>query len=275
MGARRPWLILSLMIAAACASPAAASERKVALPGGRIIALDCRGRGTFTVLLEPGDGGRRSHMIALVAALSPHYRVCSYDRRNVGGSSAAPVPRKAADLAADAADALAAAGERGPLLLFGSSMGGLLVRAYAARYPVAGFVTGNQPGTAREWMRFAGPAMTPAQRAADAAWLTGDNQEQIDVVDVSRTIERAPAPAIPRIVMISTERYQCPRAGICGALYRAFVAGSTAAARAGRGGHLRIIDGDHDLYTTHLAQVVAAIDAVAAAAAALPSHTRR
>lgn len=238
-------------------------DRTVALSGGRRIALHCEGRGKFTVLLETGDGGRRAHMSDLFAALSTRYRVCDYDRRNVGRSSSAPVPRKAADLTADAFDALAAAHIHGPYILFGTSMGGLLVRSYATSHMIAGFVTSNQPGTAREWRNAAYRLMSPAQRAADAGWLAGNNNEQIDANDVSRTVDRAKPPLVPHVILISTERFQCKTAGLCGDLYRAFVAISRQAARSGSNGSFRILDGDHDLYVTNLADVVAAIDEVA------------
>ncbi|MFV3561724.1 hypothetical protein ACNJFJ_21485, partial [Mycobacterium tuberculosis] len=74
-------------------------------------------------------------------------------------------------LMSDAFDALAAAGENGPFIGFGTSMGGLLVRSYAASGRLKGFVTSNQPGTAREWRRFAYPVMTQTERAHDAAWM--------------------------------------------------------------------------------------------------------
>lgn len=244
-----------------------AIDQVVGLRDGRQIALHCAGTGHFVVLLEPGDGGRRAHMAKLFAALSKRYRVCDYDRRNVGHSSAAPLPRKAHDLAADPFDALAAVGIRDPVILFGTSMGGLLVRSYAATHAVAGFVTSNQPGTSCEWGQQAFAVMTPAQRAEDAAWMAGENNEHIDVNDVSRTIEAAPAPAIPHIIMISTERFQCPAAGTCGPTYLAFVAASQAAA-AGSAGSMRIVDGDHDLYVTDLPQVLKAIDDVVASASA-------
>lgn len=249
-------------------APANVADRAVKLSGGRIIALRCAGRGKFTVLLEPGDGGRRTHMAALFAALSGRYRVCAYDRRNVGGSSAAPLPRKAVDLTADAFDALAAGNEHGPYILFGTSMGGLLVRSYAASHEVAGFVTSNQPGTSREWSRFAYPLMSLSQRVADAAWMAGDNNERIDARDLSRVIDTAEPPSIPHVIMISTERFQCRTAEICGRIYKAFVAASEAAAQAGKKGRLRVLDGDHDLYVTNLRDVVAAIDDVASAAQA-------
>jgi pimeloyl-ACP methyl ester carboxylesterase len=241
-------------------------DRVVELPNGHRIAFHCAGQGKFTVVLETGDGGHRAHMAKLFAALSKHYRVCDYDRRNIGQSSSAPVPRKAAELAADPFDALAAVGITGPRILFGTSMGGLLVRSYAAIYGVAGFVTSNQPGTAGEWTKRAHPFMSPTERAADLAWMAGDNNEHIDTNDVSRVIQMAAAPTVPRIIMISTERFQCPAAGTCGPTYRAFVAASKQAARTGSNGKFRVIDGNHDLYVTHLDAVLAAIDEVAATA---------
>lgn len=268
------WRLLVLALLAAGPAhgdwftPSNARDRLITLAGERTIALRCAGHGQFTVLLEPGDGGRRTHMAALFAALSSRYRVCAYDRRNVGGSSVAPLPRKSADLMADAFDALSAAGERGPYILFGTSMGGLLVRSYAASTEVAGFVTSNQPGTAREWTRFAYPVMSPSQRAADAAWMAGDNNERIDATDLSRVVDTAAPPRVPYVVMISTERFQCRTAEICGPVYDAFVAASRAAAKAGKQGRLRVLDGDHDLYVTHLKDVVAAIDEVASASLA-------
>lgn len=224
--------------------------------------MSCAGHGRFTVLLEPGDGGRRTHMASLFRALARRYRVCAYDRRNIGDSSSAPIPRRAADLISDPFDALAAAGEKGPFILFGTSMGGLLVRGYAAAHPVAGFVTSNQPGTKREWMRLAYPIMSQAERAADAGWMAGENNEHIDAIDLSRVIDSAP-PAVPHVILISTERFQCSAAQICGRVYDAFVAASRSAASAGSRGRLRVIDGDHDLYVTHQSEVVAAIDWIA------------
>lgn len=258
----------SSLVANAAYAKAAVREfdKVIALDRDRRIALHCRGGGTFTVLLETGDGGRRAHMALLFDALSKRYRVCDYDRRNGGKSSAAPTPRKADDLSSDAFDALAASGEHGPYLLFGTSMGGLLARSYAATRPIMGFVTSNQPGTTREWALRAHPVMSPSERNADDAWAAGDNDEHIDVRDVSRTIDAAPPPMVPYVIMISTEQFQCPATGVCGQLYQAFVGGSQQAASAGPRGRFQLLDGNHDLYVTNLDQVIRAIDAVAAAA---------
>ena len=204
-------------------------------------------------------------MTRLFTELSKRYRVCDYDRRNVGGSPSAPVPRRAADLTADAFDALVAAHVDGPYIRFGISMGGLLVRSFVTSHKIAGFVSGNRPGTAREWSNAAYRVMTPAQRAADVSWLAGDNNEQINANEMSRTIDDAEPPSVPHVIMISTERFRCETAESCGDLYRAFLAMSRQVAKSGSNGSLRILDGDHNLYVTNRTEVVAAIDDVASA----------
>jgi pimeloyl-ACP methyl ester carboxylesterase len=274
MRLRRLALALCCFLAAPPAAYSAARADNIAqdfdgvvtLSGDRRIALHCRGHGRFTVLLETGDGGHRRHMAGLAATLSRHYRVCDYDRRGVGQSSSAPIPRKAADLVADAFGALQAAGEHGPYILFGTSVGGLIVRSFAATHGVAGFVTSNQPCTTREWTTAAYPVMSPSEQAADSAWMAGDNNEHIDTNDLSRAIDAAPPPSVPHIIMVSTERFQCPAAGTCGPTYRAFVTASRTAAASGSKGLFRLIDGNHDLYVTHPGAVIKAIDEVARAA---------
>ena len=251
---------------------ASAFAGPVNLPRGRIIYLQCSGNGRFTVLLEPGDGGHRQQMAKLFDQLSSRYRVCAYDRRNMGLSSKAPVPRKAADLSADLFDALKVKGETGPFVLFGSSIGGLLVRLHAATHTVAGFVTSNQVGTAGEWQAATFHHMSTKERGRDRAWSAGANNEHIDVNDVSRVIQRAGVSTVPYIIMISTERLQCPATDVCGPLYRGFVQMSERTARSGRRGSLRLFDGAHDLYLTHMPDVLSAIDDVAKLAS---SHAAR
>lgn len=244
------------------ASAASAFAGPVRLSRGRTIYLQCSGSGRFTVVLEPGDGGHRQHMAKLFDQLSSRYRVCAYDRRNMGLSSKAPLPRKAADLSADLYDSLEARGEKGPFVLFGSSIGGLLVRLHAATHTVAGFVTSNQVGTTAEWRAATYRLMSTKERRRDREWQAGANNEHIDVNDVSRVIQRAGPLAVPYVIMISTERLQCPATETCGPIYRGYVRMSERTAHSGRRGSLLLFDGAHDLYLTHLPEVLAAIDEV-------------
>jgi pimeloyl-ACP methyl ester carboxylesterase len=84
--------------------------------------LVCEGSGAPTVMFES-------------------YRACSYDRAGLGFSD----PRQDRSVAAlndDLHELLEHAGERPPYILVGHSVGGVLVRRYAARFPehVAGMV---------------------------------------------------------------------------------------------------------------------------------------
>ncbi len=130
---------------------------------GRRIGLTCVGSGSPTVILigglrAPGD----IVWPETVDALSPLTRVCVFDRAGLGASDPQPrSPQTAADVVADLHTALQAAGEAGPYVPVGFSLGGLFARLYASTYPeaVAGLVLveGQPPGiNARD---FAGPVV--------------------------------------------------------------------------------------------------------------------
>lgn len=59
----------------------------------------------------------------------------AYDRAGLGLSDPGPPPRNGPALAYDLERLLAAAGEPGPYILVGHSMGGLMVRIFACRHP--------------------------------------------------------------------------------------------------------------------------------------------
>jgi pimeloyl-ACP methyl ester carboxylesterase len=109
---------------------------------GHRMYIDCLGRGSPTVLLESGLGGPTVLWGQVQPALGQSIRVCSYDRDGLGWSEESNQPRTAARFASDLHAALHAAGEDGPYLMVGHSIGGMLVLNYAAAYPgeVAGVV---------------------------------------------------------------------------------------------------------------------------------------
>ena len=67
--------------------------------------------------------------------IAPFSKVCIYDRAGLGWSDPAPGARTQQDMVEDLHRLIAAKGLEGPLVLVGHSMGGLLVRLYAKRYP--------------------------------------------------------------------------------------------------------------------------------------------
>jgi pimeloyl-ACP methyl ester carboxylesterase len=101
--------------------------------GGRSLYLDCRGAGTPTVVFESGMGDGAGAWTAVHDAVATTSRACVYDRAGRGTSDS----RGNHTLAAAASDLrmlLAAAGETGPFVLVGHSLGGDHVRVFADRY---------------------------------------------------------------------------------------------------------------------------------------------
>lgn len=103
--------------------------------------IDCRGSGSPTVILESGLGTGAAGWGLVPERVGAETRVCSWDRPGIGNS--APMGRHTAlDLAAHLRATLAAAGESGPFLVVGHSLGGVYARVFASAYPdeIAGVV---------------------------------------------------------------------------------------------------------------------------------------
>lgn len=102
---------------------------------GTRLYLDCRGAGAPTIVLEAGATGFADTWSWVQADLARDHRVCAYDRAGMGRST--PDTRRFDPIeSVDRLDALlAAAGERGPFLVTGHSLGGALALMYAARHP--------------------------------------------------------------------------------------------------------------------------------------------
>jgi pimeloyl-ACP methyl ester carboxylesterase len=125
----------------------------VDIGGGRQMYLICRGEGSPTVILESGAGNDAdiwdtvglapdSAQTAVLPGVARFTRVCAYDRPGTlldadrrGRSDPAPQPRTAADAVDDLHSLLSAAGVSGPYVLVGHSLGGIIIRLYAATYP--------------------------------------------------------------------------------------------------------------------------------------------
>ena len=103
--------------------------------GGRSIHLSCGGSGGPTYVLEAGAVGVSDLWQWVRAGLQEYARVCAYDRAGIGASDPSPDGFVPAAVRRDLKAALDAAGERGPFVLVGHSLGGIFVRAYAAAYP--------------------------------------------------------------------------------------------------------------------------------------------
>ena len=115
--------------------------------GEHKLYLKCTGKGSPTVVylhsavLQAGDPGHeRAGRVPSI--LDDRYRVCVYDRANVGRSDEVPGRLTGEDGVRDLHALLRSAGVEGPYVLLGPTIGGAIADLYAARYPreVAGMV---------------------------------------------------------------------------------------------------------------------------------------
>lgn len=145
---------VSALVMAACAAPSATSwpatptvdaapvdSAPAIVPngpvdvGGRRLMFHCAGQGSPTVILEAGSGSTSESWAKVQFGGDRSYRVCSYDRANLGDSDEAPKPRTYLDMANDLHALLVNAQIGGPYILVGHSGGGSLVRVFRDQYP--------------------------------------------------------------------------------------------------------------------------------------------
>jgi pimeloyl-ACP methyl ester carboxylesterase len=126
--------------------------------GGRSLHLIDPGVSGLTVIFEAGISATCLNWTRLRSEVEGFARACAYDRAWLGWSDPARSPRTTANIVDDLRALLEAAQVPRPFILVGHSFGGMLVRAYAAKYPgdVAGLILVD-PLSASEWLN-----MTPA-----------------------------------------------------------------------------------------------------------------
>jgi len=137
-------LAAAALVAVPAAKPVPHFAKKVDV-GGYRLAIDCRGSGSPTVVLDSGFSTNRSAWFWTVPKLRTTTRVCSYDRAGLGFSDNRPdgVTPTTARIVDELHALLQGAGLSPPYVLGGWSIGGFDVRYYQKRYPadVAGLVT--------------------------------------------------------------------------------------------------------------------------------------
>ena len=103
--------------------------------GGHKLHINCVGTGSPTVVLEPGLGEPSTAMAWIAPDVATTTRVCIYDRAGRGWSDSSAGPQDGAQVATDLHTLLNRAGEHGPYVLAGHSLGGLYILNFAQRYP--------------------------------------------------------------------------------------------------------------------------------------------
>ena len=118
-------------------------------PPGRLVStgalrlhLHQQGAGEPVVVLEAGIAGSSLGWALVQPEIGKFTSVCSYDRAGLGWSAKPEEARTVDQMTSELRGLLASAGCPPPYILVGHSFGGLLIRAYAYRYPshVAGLL---------------------------------------------------------------------------------------------------------------------------------------
>jgi pimeloyl-ACP methyl ester carboxylesterase len=207
----------------------------VYIGGGRKMYMECRGKGSPTVVFVSGGGDRAETWSktldpskrAVLPAIAETNRVCVYDRPGtflVTGEGAedfkksrsdpVPQPTTVQDGARDLHALLSASRERGPYVVVGHSMGGAISRHYASEYPqeVSGLVLIDYtPYDARKlltdehWKLWKNPLLgSPSEEALAAypALEQNDYQRNLELV-----LGAASLKPMPLIVLSADKPY--------------------------------------------------------------------
>lgn len=102
---------------------------------GRRIMLHRAGTGSPAVVIEAGAGSFGLDYLSMFERCAERTTCVLYDRAGSGWSDPAPSPRGASEITSDLRTALHLAGVDPPYVMVGHSYGGLLVRAFAQRFP--------------------------------------------------------------------------------------------------------------------------------------------
>lgn len=149
---RRHWqravILWALLIwAAGCGPQPGAQMDELVDVGTHRLHIHCEGAGSPTAVLDTGAGDTYEAWEPLMDSLAQETRICAYERAGYGGSDPGPMPRSSRRAAEELHRLLGNAGEEGPFLLVGHSLGALNLQVYAATYPeeVAGLVLLDPP----------------------------------------------------------------------------------------------------------------------------------
>jgi pimeloyl-ACP methyl ester carboxylesterase len=175
--------------------------------GGLSLHIHCIGEGVPIVVLESGLGLTGEAWDDVQPEVGRFTRVCAYDRAGRGYSSPAPRHHSNRQMVRELGVLLERAGQRGPYVFVGHSMGGMNVRLFASEHPdrVAGMVLVDAVGDeqqSRYWALMPDASMAELRGVLDKdpegfdldTWVAGI----ADMRDSSRSIGDIPLVVLTR-----------------------------------------------------------------------------
>lgn len=147
--------------------------------GGRRIQIECRGTGRPTVIFETGlDYLGSLNWARVYGPVAEFTHACAYSRAGIVWSDGKPGPHDGLGVASDLHATLAAAGEKGPFVMVGHSLGGPYISLYTGLYgdQVAGlvYVDASHPDQLKRIEAAVGKLQDDGKSAFQAAgkWLS-------------------------------------------------------------------------------------------------------
>jgi pimeloyl-ACP methyl ester carboxylesterase len=201
-------IVALLPLVAGVSVAAQAPADRLVTSAARSWWLSCTGTGRPLVVLEAGHTESSSTWRDVQPQVATFTRVCSYDRAGRGRSPAAPastVVRTGREAARDLRALLDAANERGPYVLVGHSLGGALVRLFAAMTAdtVAGVVLVDAVHE-REFEAI-DALLTPEQRAAGRG-MRPMSPEGFDLEAILQEVRELPGPVAWPLIVVARGR---------------------------------------------------------------------
>lgn len=192
--------------------PVKIPEQKVSI-GNYSINYKESGNGKHTIVLEAGLGMDSETWTGIQLKLSENYRVISYDRSGYGKSDHSEFPRTIGNITKDLKLLLETVDAPSPYILVGHSLGGYVIRHFAALYPehVSGMVMVDSyhedlftmlrdSVSESVWIRYLGTGH------ADKDTLNGMESERVEFMETVVSDDRFEIPAkIPVHVLTSLE----------------------------------------------------------------------
>lgn len=178
-------------------------EKYIELDGYALYSRST-GVGKPAELFESGLGDVSGIWHLVEPIVAEHTHTIVYDRAGVGRSSKATTPRTFTNIVADLSQVLEQLSVEPPYILVGHSLGGLLVRLYAASHPkaVAGLVLVDSP---HEQQTEAARTMLSPQAWGLLSGFWSQNPEEIDVAaEMSQLTTLSTRPDMPVIVLAAT-----------------------------------------------------------------------
>jgi pimeloyl-ACP methyl ester carboxylesterase len=192
-------------------------------PPGQLVAVDghqrhlfCTGTGTPTVILEEGAGGASLNWVWIQRMVAATTRVCSHDRPGYGWSDPSDTPRDAETVGRELDALLKSAGENGPFIVVGHSLGGAYARMFAAqqRDNIVGLVLVDATSPSA-FATMTEVGLPPPQKGAVATFLTSSgalfqaaHRIGLSRLTIDEDLNDFPPDAVPvmRAFLLSDER---------------------------------------------------------------------